>query len=40
MLEPLGLIARLAALVPKSKVNMSHYNGLFPYRVSIRVTAD
>ena len=40
LLEAVCFIARFAALVPRSRVNMSHYNGLFPYRVSIRVAAD
>jgi len=39
-LEPLDFIARLVALVRKSRGNMSHYNGPFSSRVLTRVAAD
>jgi hypothetical protein len=38
--EPLGFIARPAALVPKPKVNMNRNHGLFSHCVLIRFALD
>jgi len=40
VLDPLDFIARLAALVPKPRVNLTRYHGLFFNCVLFHVSVD